>query len=74
MSRDVVAAARQQYAIHFPDFFGEPMTKWYEAESAGKAKYECFLQFRDAYDLDFIDFLKIIKVWKMKPTDPTESA
>jgi hypothetical protein len=63
---------QHQFAIHFPDFFREPMTKWYSAITAGKAKYNCYLQFRDAYDMSFIDFLKIVKVWKMKDTETTE--
>lgn len=57
---------KRQYAIHFPDFFREPMTQRYEAETASKAKYICFLRFRDAYDMTFGEFLKIIKVWKVK--------
>ena len=65
---------QQQFAIHFPDFFREPMTKWVTAKTVGEAKYKCYLQFRDAYDMDFIDFLKIVKVWKFKNIDSTESA
>lgn len=62
------------YAIHFPDFFRDPFTKLYKAETAGKAKYQCYLEFSDAYNMDFKNFLEIIKVWKLKDTDPTESA
>ena len=56
------------YAIHFPDFWREPLTKIYRAETASKAKYLCWLQFRDAYDMTFIEFLRLIKVWKLKDT------
>lgn len=53
----------KDYLIIFADFFRDgPFYKVYQAETAGKAKYACWLQFRDAYDVTFKDFLGLITV------------
>lgn len=55
-----------RYEITFPTFWREPLTKIYEAETAGRARYLCYLQFRDAYEYSFYGFLMLIKVRKVK--------
>lgn len=57
-----------RYEITFPNFWREQFSKIIEAETAGRARYLCYLQFRDAYDYTFFGFLTLIKVRKVKET------
>ncbi|OMF37451.1 hypothetical protein BK133_05185 [Paenibacillus sp. FSL H8-0548] len=55
------------YEISFPDFFrnNPDYSKTVSGKTAGAAKYTCYLEFSDAYDMTFFQFLKFIKCRKV---------
>jgi hypothetical protein len=68
------------YEVIIPHhFFGRELSRYYEAQSAGAAKYQYWLNFADTYgDMTFGEFVKKIKCRKVATTTqapvPTESA
>lgn len=58
----------KEYIIFFPNFFPDRpyFFRRTHATSAGAAKYDYWLYFRDAYPMTFGEFLKIVKCRRVK--------
>jgi hypothetical protein len=65
----------KEYEISFPGFFRDNpnYSKIITSTSQGAARYECFLEFSDAYEMTFFDFIKITTCHLVKAVDFRES-